>query len=131
VRAGSLTPRLFTMDGRQLPVELGKMRALLGDHLPAPRVALGGAAAARPEGVVLRTPDRATIAETCFPGLRPHPQAQSALNASSIESVTVTSADWSPCGEVASRDRSRASTGRADQWPVSRKTKGPDGPSVA
>ncbi len=58
-------------------------------------------------------------------------QTASALKASSTESVTVIRADWSPCGEVASRGLSRASTGSDDQCSVSRKTNGPDGPSVA
>jgi hypothetical protein len=61
-----LTPRLGTLDGGELPTDLAKTRAWLADLLPATRVALPGATAGRSEGVVLRTPDRATIAKARF-----------------------------------------------------------------
>ncbi|MDP9815098.1 RNA ligase family protein [Spirilliplanes yamanashiensis] len=62
----TLTPRLATMDAADLPTSVDKTRALLGDLLPATRVALGGAPAGRSEGVVLRTPDRSVIAKARF-----------------------------------------------------------------
>jgi hypothetical protein len=66
-RAGlELTPRLFTVDATELPAGLAATREFLADRLPATRCGLDGGAAGRPEGVVLRTPDRAVIAKARF-----------------------------------------------------------------
>ena len=62
----TLTPRLFTVDAEDLPVELDKTRALLAEHLPRTRSALDEGAAGAPEGIVLRSADRATIAKARF-----------------------------------------------------------------
>lgn len=62
----TLTPRLFRLDGAELPRELDKTRAFLAEHLPETRSALDGAAGGQPEGIVLRAPDRAVIAKARF-----------------------------------------------------------------
>jgi hypothetical protein len=62
----ALTPRLFQVDGAELPKELDKTRAFLAEHLPATRSALDDEAGGRPEGIVLRSPDRAVIAKARF-----------------------------------------------------------------
>jgi hypothetical protein len=61
-----VTPRLFRVDADELPTDLDGMRAYLGEHAPATRVALGATAPGRAEGIVLRTPDRTAIAKARF-----------------------------------------------------------------
>jgi hypothetical protein len=61
-----LTPRLFTVEAGELPTDLEKTRALLGERLPRTLVALGDATPGNSEGIVLRTPDRSTIAKARF-----------------------------------------------------------------
>jgi hypothetical protein len=62
----TLTPRLFTVDGAELPTALDKTRAFLAEHLPVTRSALDGDAGGQPEGIVLRSQDRAVIAKARF-----------------------------------------------------------------
>ena len=61
-----LAPRLFTLDSDQLPVGVAETRGFLDLRLPATRVAIDGDATGEPEGIVLRSPDRATIAKARF-----------------------------------------------------------------
>lgn len=61
-----LTPRLFTVDATELPAEIEKTSAWLGERLPATLVALDPGAGAGAEGIVLRTPDRSVIAKARF-----------------------------------------------------------------
>jgi hypothetical protein len=61
-----LTPRLFTLDGGQLPTALTDTRAFLAEHLPATLAAIDDRATGTAEGIVLRTPDRRTIAKARF-----------------------------------------------------------------
>jgi len=61
-----LTPRLFQMDGAELPRDLDKARAFLAAHLPETLSALDGDAGGQPEGIVLRGLDRAVIAKARF-----------------------------------------------------------------
>ncbi|MVU76935.1 hypothetical protein GPX89_06710 [Nocardia sp. ET3-3] len=58
-----ITPRLFTLDGADLPGELTATRDFLATELPTTRSALDGGAGGRPEGIVLRSPDRSVIAK--------------------------------------------------------------------
>jgi hypothetical protein len=58
----TLTPRLFELDGADLP----RARAFLDDYLPATLSALDDGAGGRPEGIVLRSPDRSVIAKARF-----------------------------------------------------------------
>ncbi|MQY26469.1 RNA ligase family protein [Nocardia aurantia] len=60
------TPRLFTIDAAELPREIGAMRDFLTDRLPETRCRLDPGAGGHPEGIVLRSPDRATIAKARF-----------------------------------------------------------------
>jgi hypothetical protein len=62
----TLTPRLFTVDGAELPTALDKTRAFLAEHLPVTLSALDGDAGGQPEGIVLRGRDRAVIAKARF-----------------------------------------------------------------
>lgn len=62
----ALAPRLFTLDAGGLPAGLAETRAFLAHHLPATRVAIDGDANGEPEGIVLRSPGRATIAKARF-----------------------------------------------------------------
>lgn len=62
----TLTPRLFQVDGSELPRELDKTRAFLAERLPVTRCALDGDAGGEPEGIVLRTLDRGVIAKARF-----------------------------------------------------------------
>lgn len=62
----SSTPRLFTMDAAGLPTGIEGMHAFLGEHLPGTLAALDETAKGTPEGIVLRTPDRAVIAKARF-----------------------------------------------------------------
>lgn len=61
-----LTPRLFTLDAGELPTEIEKMRAFLGEQLPGTLVALDDSAKGAGEGIVLRTADRSVIAKARF-----------------------------------------------------------------
>ncbi|GLW34615.1 RNA ligase family protein [Actinoplanes regularis] len=61
-----LAPRLFTMDGADLPTEVAGVHAFLGERLPRTLVALDDSGQGRPEGIVLRTPDRSVIAKARF-----------------------------------------------------------------
>jgi len=61
-----LTPRLFEISGAELPTDLVKMRAFLGEHLPETLSALDESAGGEPEGIVLRTKDRSVIAKARF-----------------------------------------------------------------
>ncbi|WP_229068278.1 RNA ligase family protein [Actinoplanes sp. DH11] len=58
-----LTPRLFTLDGADLPATITETHAFLADRLPATLVALDESGLRAPEGIVLRTADRSTIAK--------------------------------------------------------------------
>jgi hypothetical protein len=62
----TLTPRLFELDGADLPRDLAKARAFLDEYLPATLSALDDGAGGRPEGIVLRSPDRSVIAKARF-----------------------------------------------------------------
>lgn len=61
-----LAPRLFTVDPAELPREIDKMRRFLGERLPKTLVALDDQAGGQPEGIVLRSADRSTIAKARF-----------------------------------------------------------------
>jgi hypothetical protein len=61
-----LTPRLFELAGPELPRDLEQTRAFLAEHLPTTLSALDGDAGGQPEGIVLRSPDRAVIAKARF-----------------------------------------------------------------
>lgn len=61
-----LTPRLFTIDASEVPTDVEKMYAFLGEHLPRTLVALDDSGKGRPEGIVLRTSDRSAIAKARF-----------------------------------------------------------------
>lgn len=61
-----LTPRLFELPATELPTDLVKMRAFLGEHLPETLSALDEDAGGEPEGIVLRTKDRAVIAKARY-----------------------------------------------------------------
>ncbi|MGV9412100.1 RNA ligase family protein [Nocardia sp. NPDC003693] len=61
-----LTPRLFTLDAADLPRELDATRDFLAARLPETRCGLDDKAGGRPEGIVLRTPDRSVIAKARF-----------------------------------------------------------------
>jgi hypothetical protein len=60
------TPRLFTLDSTELPREIDKMREFLGERLPTTLSALDDQAGGEPEGIVLRSADRSTIAKARF-----------------------------------------------------------------
>lgn len=61
-----LTPRLFTIDASEVPTDVEKMYAFLGEHLTRTLAALDGSGKGRPEGIVLRTADRSVIAKARF-----------------------------------------------------------------
>ncbi|KUL29243.1 RNA ligase family protein [Actinoplanes awajinensis] len=61
-----LTPRLFTVDGADLPADVAGMHAFLGERLPETLVALDDSGQRRAEGIVLRSPDRSVIAKARF-----------------------------------------------------------------
>lgn len=58
-----LTPRLFTIDGGDLPVEVEKMHSFLTERVPATTVGLDDTARGGAEGLVLRTWDRSVVAK--------------------------------------------------------------------
>lgn len=62
----ALTPRLGTITASELPTDLREMQELLASHLPTTRAALDDGGTGRPEGIVLRTSDRAVIAKARF-----------------------------------------------------------------
>jgi hypothetical protein len=62
----ALTPRVFAVDAGELPTALDKTRQFLADRLPRTGSALDDGALGQPEGIVLRTTDRATIAKARF-----------------------------------------------------------------
>lgn len=66
VTAFDLAPRLFTVDGGELPADVAGMHAFLGERLPGTLVALDDSGLGRAEGIVLRTPDRSVIAKARF-----------------------------------------------------------------
>ncbi|NUT31667.1 MAG: hypothetical protein HOV79_01200 [Hamadaea sp.] len=61
-----LTPRLFEIDAAGLPTDIAGTKAFLDEWMPATLAALDGEAAGRPEGIVLRSPDRTSIAKARF-----------------------------------------------------------------
>ncbi|WP_092557192.1 RNA ligase family protein [Actinoplanes derwentensis] len=61
-----LAPRLFTLDAADLPPDIEGMHAFLGEHLPRTLVALDESGLGGPEGIVLRSTDRAVIAKARF-----------------------------------------------------------------
>ncbi|MEU5958142.1 RNA ligase family protein [Streptomyces sp. NPDC047525] len=64
VRMGiALTPRLGTIPATELPTGIEQMHSFLTTRIPATNVALDPGAGRRPEGIVLRTPDRTVIAK--------------------------------------------------------------------
>jgi RNA ligase-like protein len=58
----ALTPRLFELDAAKLPTGVEETREFLAEQLPTTRSALDEGAGGAPEGIVLRTADRAVIA---------------------------------------------------------------------
>ncbi len=61
-----LTPRLFQLAGGDLPAGIAEMHGFLQQHLPESRSRLDVQAGGKPEGIVLRAPDRAVIAKARF-----------------------------------------------------------------
>lgn len=61
-----LVPRLFTVHASDLPRDIGKVHAFLGEILPQTNVALDGGAGGKAEGIVLRSADRSAIAKARF-----------------------------------------------------------------
>lgn len=65
-KALTLTPRLFTLKGSELPTSIEAAHAFLQQHLPLSLCTLDTAASGRPEGIVLRAPDRSQIAKARY-----------------------------------------------------------------
>ncbi|MFW5416407.1 hypothetical protein J0910_07270 [Nocardiopsis sp. CNT-189] len=63
-------PLLGAVDAAELPAGVAEMQEFLAERLPGTRAALDGGAGGRPEGVVLRTPDRSAIAKARFQDYR-------------------------------------------------------------
>jgi len=61
-----LPPRLFTLSSIELPQGISETLTFLRTHLAETRCRLDGAAGGKPEGIVLRSPDRSTIAKARF-----------------------------------------------------------------
>lgn len=61
-----LTPRLFELDAAELPTAIDETREFLGERLPRTLSALDQAGGGQPEGIVLRSVDRAVIAKARF-----------------------------------------------------------------
>lgn len=61
-----LTPRLFAVDGADLPTGIPETHEFLQQQLPHTLVSLDGPGGCRGEGIVLRTPDRAQAAKARF-----------------------------------------------------------------
>ncbi|WP_375757183.1 hypothetical protein [Corallococcus exercitus] len=57
------TPRILELDGAALPKDLEGASAWLRTHAPSTRCALDAGAGQHPEGIVVRTRDRRTIAK--------------------------------------------------------------------
>jgi len=62
----ALTPRILETEGEALPGTVESMLAFLREALPETRCALDEQAGRRPEGLVIRTPDRLRIAKLRF-----------------------------------------------------------------
>lgn len=62
----TLTPRITEVDAEELPQGLQESLDFLEDVLSESRATLDAGAGARPEGVVLRSPDRSTISKLRF-----------------------------------------------------------------
>jgi hypothetical protein len=62
----TLTPRLFAINGAELPQAIPDTLTFLRSRLPESQCRLDGAAGGKSEGIVLRSPDRATIAKARF-----------------------------------------------------------------
>jgi hypothetical protein len=62
----TLTPRLFAINGAELPQGIHDTLAFLQTRLPASLCRLDEGAGGKPEGIVLRSPDRSTIAKARF-----------------------------------------------------------------
>jgi RNA ligase-like protein len=62
----TLTPRLFAVDGADLPRGIPETLAFLRTRLPESKCRLDDAGGGKPEGIVLRSSDRSTIAKARF-----------------------------------------------------------------
>jgi hypothetical protein len=62
----TLAPRLFAIDGAELPQGIPETMAFLRTRLPESLCRLDDAGGGKPEGIVLRSPDRSTIAKARF-----------------------------------------------------------------
>jgi RNA ligase len=62
----TLTPRLFAIEGAELPGGIPETLSFLRTRLPESQCRLDGAGGGKPEGIVLRSPDRSTIAKARF-----------------------------------------------------------------
>jgi RNA ligase-like protein len=62
----TLTPRLFAINGDELPRGIPETLAFLRTRLPESQCRLDDAGGGKPEGIVLRSPDRSTIAKARF-----------------------------------------------------------------
>lgn len=62
----TLTPRLFTLDGAALPQDIAGMAAFLAEQLPKSLSTLNAGAEGKPEGIVLRAPDRSVVSKARF-----------------------------------------------------------------
>jgi hypothetical protein len=65
-RGLTLTPRLFAINGAELPQGIPDTLTFLRTRLPESRCRLDDAAAGKPEGIVLRSSDRSIIAKARF-----------------------------------------------------------------
>lgn len=65
-KALTLTPRLFTLATSELPTSIEAALAFLKQYLPHSLSTLDTAASAKPEGIVLRAPDRSQIAKARY-----------------------------------------------------------------
>ncbi|MEM8557069.1 MAG: RNA ligase family protein [Bacteroidota bacterium] len=66
----ALTPRVGSLDGSAVPTDLAEMADFLRDRIPTTLAKLEADAAGQPEGLVLRSRDRATIAKARFSDYR-------------------------------------------------------------
>jgi hypothetical protein len=62
----TLTPRLFAINGAELPRGIPETLTFLRTRLPESQCRLDDAAGSKPEGIVLRSPDRSNIAKARF-----------------------------------------------------------------
>jgi hypothetical protein len=62
----TLTPRLFAINGDELPRGIPETLAFLRTRLPESQCRLDAAGGGKPEGIVFRSPDRSTIAKARF-----------------------------------------------------------------